>query len=84
MLAVMPWRADRESQERPHVVNTAGCARRVQRHDRPASADARGWEILSMIDDYPARSRAYLLGYTLLCLALGLALVAVVYLGTRP
>ena len=28
--------------------------------------------------------RAYLLGYTLLCLALGLALVAVVYLGTRP
>lgn len=37
-----------------------------------------------MIDDYPVRSRAYLLGYTLLCLALGLALVAVVYLGTRP
>ena len=37
-----------------------------------------------MIDDYPARSRGYLLGYTLLCLALGLALVAVVYLGTRP
>lgn len=84
MLAVMPWRADRESQERPHVVNTDGCARRVQRHDRPASADARGWEILGMMGDYPARSRGYLIGYTLACLALGAAVVWVVLTATAP